>query len=93
MSESTNLNEYLTRGTVPDVDGLVSMIAHRCRQKTRDTLTRRLSTQVSLLGREGIYDRMTYDANGWGYCCGQSWGDEMRTIRECLIDGINTSRF
>jgi len=83
-----NLNEYLSIGTVPDVDGLVSMITYRCKQKTVDKLKRRLTTQALLLKHHGIYDRMTYKENGWEYNCGQSWNDEMRTIRECLIDGI-----
>jgi hypothetical protein len=88
MEKCMNLNEYLSRGSIPDVGGLMSLISSRCRKKTKDTLKRRLTTQVSLLKQCGIFTRMTYGENGWDYCCGQSWNDEMRTIRECLIDGI-----
>lgn len=83
-----DLNEHLSSGTVPDVDGLICMITYRCKQKTVDTLRRRLTTQVSLLRKHGIYNRMTHGEKGWEYCCGQSWNDEMRTIRECIINGI-----
>lgn len=84
-----SLYDMLAKGEpIPDVDGLVTMISARCRMKTVEALRRRITSQSSLLRKEGIYNRLTFVDGVWGYCCGQSRPDEMRTIRECLINGI-----
>jgi hypothetical protein len=67
------------------IDLLVSMIGYRCRAETKSKLQRRLALPLSLLKNHGIYDRLMIGDQSVEYICGQSWDDEMRTLRECLI--------
>ena len=64
---------------------ILDMIGKRCRQTTVDRLARRLELPLSLWQRFGIYSRLTLDDNGADYICGQSWIDEMRTLRQCIL--------
>lgn len=68
------------------VDELVKMIGYRCRHDTKAKLRRRLELPLALLRNHGIYGRVVITENGCDYICGQSWDDEMRTLRECLIN-------
>lgn len=68
------------------VDELVKMIGYRCRHDTKAKLRRRLELPLALLRNHGIYGRVVITENGCTYYCGQSWDDEMRTLRECLIN-------
>ena len=61
------------------------MVTKRCRQETKDRVWRRLELTLSLWKSYGIYHRMTLDDKGAEYVCGQSWPDEMRTLRNCII--------
>jgi hypothetical protein len=67
------------------IDMIVSMIGYRCRAETKSKLQRRLALPLSLLKNHGIYDRLMIGDQSVEYICGQSWDDEMRTLRECLI--------
>lgn len=67
------------------IDLIVSMIGYRCRHDTKARLKRRLALPLALLKNHGIYDRLMIGDRSIEYVCGQSWDDEMRTLRECLI--------
>ena len=67
------------------IEALVKMIGHGCRKETKNRLWRRLSLPLSLLQNHGIYDRLIITDNGCDYTCGQSWTDEMRVLRDCLL--------
>ena len=64
---------------------IVAFVGKRCRQSTISTLWRRMALPLSLWKDYGIYSRITLTNEGASYCCGQSWDDEMRTLRECMI--------
>jgi hypothetical protein len=63
-----------------------SLIAKGTRQKTRERLARRIELPLALWKDYGIYSRVTFVDNDVDYICGQSWNDEMRTLRECVLD-------
>ena len=65
--------------------GIASFLYKGTRQSTRATLDRRLAMPLSLWKDYGIYSRITLTDEGAEYCCGQSWNDEMRTLRECML--------
>ena len=71
--------------TDDQIDMVVSMIGHRCRHDTKAQLKRRLSLPLALIKNHGIDDRLLIGDISIDYVCGQSWDDEMRTLRECLI--------
>ena len=64
---------------------ILSMIGKGCRENTKARLARRLDLPLSCWERYGIYSRMTLSDDGANYICGQSWPDEMRTLRECIL--------
>jgi hypothetical protein len=64
---------------------ILDIVGKGCRENTKARLARRLEIPLSLWERYGIYSRMTLTENGAGYICGQSWNDEMRTLRQCIL--------
>jgi hypothetical protein len=74
--------EYLTEA---QQDAIFDFVAKGCRINTKETIKRRLNMPLSLWREYGIYSRIMFDDKyGASYCCGQSWPDEMRTLRECM---------
>lgn len=65
---------------------LLRIIGARCRANTKDKLARRVELPLSLWKDYGIYSRVTFVNGEVDYICGQSWNDEMRTLRECVLD-------
>lgn len=66
-------------------EAFLSLIGKGCRQSTKDKLDRRLQIPLSLWKRYGIFSRVILTDNDVEYICGQSWTDEMRTLRECIL--------
>jgi hypothetical protein len=64
---------------------ILAMVGKGCRENTKAKLARRLEIPLSCWERYGIYSRMTLSDTGANYICGQSWNDEMRTLRECIL--------
>lgn len=64
---------------------ILRMVGNKCRHETKARLSRRLDVPLSCWESFGIYSRMTLDDKGADYICGQSWPDEMRTLRECIL--------
>jgi hypothetical protein len=65
---------------------LYSLLAKGTRQKTRERLARRVELPLAMWKSYGIYSRVTFVDGDVDYICGQSWTDEMRTLRECVLD-------
>jgi len=66
-------------------EAILGIIGKRCRQPTKERLARRLALPLALWERYGIYSRMIIEDQSAYYICGQSWHDEMRTLRECIL--------
>jgi hypothetical protein len=69
---------------------ILTIIGKRCRAETKDRLSRRLALPLSLWPSYGIFSRLILaDGNDRDpyYICGQSWSDEMRTLRNCILKG------
>lgn len=62
---------------------VLAIIGKGCRKQTKETLERRLK-YVHLNKNYDIYTRLIVEPQVQ-YVCGQSWSDEMRTLRQCLI--------
>ena len=81
-----NANDLSTILTEEEKSSIFKDISKGCRQSTKDKLSRRLNLPLSLWENYGIYSRMTFKNGESDYICGQSWNDEMRTLRECILD-------
>lgn len=66
-------------------EAFLSLIGKGCRANTKEKLFLRLQVPLSLWKRYGIYSRVILTDNDVEYICGQSWNDEMRTLRECIL--------
>ena len=73
--------QYLTESEQAD---LLATIGKRTRPATREKLARYISRPLSAWPDFGIYRRVTFNNGQVDYICGQSWPDEMRTLRECI---------
>ena len=67
------------------IEAFLSLIGKGCRQNTKEKLARRISIPLSLWKSYGIFSRVILTDDDVEYICGQSWNDEMRTLRECIL--------
>ena len=64
---------------------LLRLVSKYCRATTTNKLARRIDLPLSLWQDAGAFSRVTVDDSGVGYICGQSWRDEMRTLRNLIL--------
>jgi hypothetical protein len=64
---------------------ILDMVGKGCRQNTKERLQRKIDTPLFCWKRYGIYSRLVLNDKGADYICGQSWVDEMRTLRDCIL--------
>ena len=67
-----------------DIDQIMIIVSHRCHLKTCQKLRFALG-YITCTHNYGIYSRLIKENGKWTYICGQSWNDEMRTLRECIL--------
>ncbi len=69
---------------------LVELLGWRCRQGTKDKLARRLRFPFALKNC-GLFSRVIIEddreSEGIHYIAGQSYPDEIRTLRELILKG------
>lgn len=73
--------------TQDDVDQIVEIVGYRCRIKTIHRLRSILAYSSSLIPNHGIMDRLVKETRGWAYIAGQSYTDEIRTVRDIILNG------
>lgn len=72
--------------TEDDIDQITTLICVHCMQKTHNRVRSILRYHPSSTGNYGIYSRLTKSHMGiWEYTAGQSYTDEIRTLRECIL--------
>ena len=79
-------NDGASHLTESEQASLLKIIGARCRANTKNKIARRVELPLSLWTDYGIYRRVTFTNGRVDYICGQSWNDEMRTLRECVLD-------
>jgi len=67
---------------------ILRITGKRCRFETRERLAERLKLPLKYWERFGIYSRVVLNDTGAHYICGQSWNEEMRTLRDCILGKI-----
>lgn len=89
----TNLNRLISDAkagkpaTLTDAQKheLLRMVSKYCRTETTNKLARRINLPLSLWQDAGIFSRVSVTDDGLSYICGQSWRDEMRTLRNLIL--------
>ena len=75
--------------TDQEKDEYALMITKGCRANTKATIRRLVEVPLRLWSDHGIYKRVGFHRDRAdypvGYCCGQEWNSEMRTLRDCLL--------
>lgn len=81
-------NDLKNELTESDISAILSIVGYRCREKTLRRLRSILTYGPRSIHPYGIFSRLTKLPDGsWDYCAGQSYPDEIRTLRECIIKG------
>jgi len=80
-------NDLKTNLVASDIESILSILGYRCRTKTINRLRSILTYSSSRIPTYWIFQRLTRDESGsWEYCAGQSYTDEIRTIRKLILD-------
>lgn len=87
MKTYKTFNDIKTQLTESDIDAIVSIVGYRCRIKTVNRIRSILTYSPSLIPSYGIFERLWKDEKGWEYCAGQSYTDEIKTLRDCILNG------
>jgi hypothetical protein len=88
MRTRNTFNDLKTKLTENDIDQIIRLIGKGCRHKTLVRLRSVLTYGPSTVSNYGILARLIRDKNGWEYCAGQSYTDEIRTVRECILGRV-----
>ena len=84
-----SFNELKNHLSERDIEEIVSILGYRCRIRTINKLRSNLKYGRHLIPNYGILERLTKDEGGesygWSYCAGQSYPDEIRTIRDIIL--------
>jgi hypothetical protein len=78
-------NDYKFQITEKDIDQILAVIGKGCHLKTLIKLKSVLTYGKHRIPFYGILERLTKENDEWFYCAGQSYPDEIRTIRELLL--------
>lgn len=83
-----NFNNQRESLTEDDISQLVALLGKRCRVKTIRHLESSLKYGLSRVPHYGILDRLIKEQGQWSYCAGQSYPDEIRTVRNIILGRI-----
>lgn len=86
MKSYQTFNEIKSNLTETDIDQIISVIGSRCRIKKINRLRSVLTYGSSRIEKCGILDRLVKEKNDWSYIAGQSYPDEIRTVREVILN-------
>lgn len=70
--------------TESEIDEMVMIFGKHCREKTVRRL-RSVCTYLTGVENVGIFERVHLENGHVSYCAGQSYPDEIRTVRKCLL--------
>lgn len=87
MSEQVNFNDYKFKITNTDIEQILDIVAYRCRLKTYNRLRSILTYGKHTIPNFGILNRLTKEDGKWSYCAGQSYPDEIKTVRDIILKG------
>jgi hypothetical protein len=78
-------NDLKTQLSDNDIDQILAILGYRCRVGTIRRMRSVLTYAPSAIPTYGILSRLMKDGDTWSYCAGQSYPDEIRTIKEIIL--------
>ena len=87
MERQDTLSERISRGkalTETEQAELLVIVGKGCQDRTKSMLKAKISC-IPDVENFGIYGRVHLDEAKVSYCAGQSYPDEIRTLRKCLL--------
>jgi len=72
--------------TEADIEQILAIICKRCQAYTWSRCRTNLTYSLSHVPIFGILSRLTKENGEWSYCAGQSYLDEIRTVRNIIKD-------
>lgn len=84
ISLSTMLSDG-TEITEGQIDGMVDLFGKHCMHNTKRRLRSILTYGFSSLSNWSIYQRVMFDGDEVSYYAGQSYPDEIRSIRQLIL--------
>lgn len=82
-----NFNNSRETLTDDDRDQIIAIITKGCRLKNTMRIRSILTYSALSLKHQGIYERIIKDNGNWRYIAGQSYTDEIKTVRELILKG------
>lgn len=82
-----NFNDNKMNLTESDIDQLVDLLTPHCRHKTKLRLRSVLTYGKGTIGNYGIFNRLIKESGQWCYVAGQSYPDEIRSVRMLIMNG------
>lgn len=82
-----SFNDLKNQLSEQDIDQIIEIVGYRCRVKTCNRIRSILTYSPSLIPTYGILERLTKENGVWSYCAGQSYPDEIKTLREIILKG------
>ena len=76
------MNQKLTE---KEIKSAVNLFGKRCKVTTKQKLRRALQAVPTKIDY-GIYNRVEFKNEDCSYCAGQDYVQEIKTVRECLLD-------
>lgn len=88
-----SFNDLKTQLSEQDVELITALVCYRCRAVTYNKVRSRLTYHPSSVPDYGILGRLVKVRDGhWDYIAGQSYPDELRTIREIFVNDFKQWR-
>jgi hypothetical protein len=85
--KQATFNDLKTDLTEDDRNQILEIVGYRCKIGTIRRMRSMLTYSPSLIPVYGILSRLTKMNGHWSYCAGQSYPDEIRTIKEIFLKG------
>lgn len=81
-----NFNNSREKLTEDDKEQIFKLFSSRLRADNYNLLRRRIFEHTNMLPYHGIFERIMKEPHGWTYCAGQSYPDEIRWVRKCILE-------
>lgn len=81
-----NFNNTKGNFTTEDIEQILNIIGHGCRDNTRKRLRSVITYSGSVIPNYGILERLIKEGDTWTYVAGQDYRAEMKILRDAILN-------